>query len=54
MKETLGVDEISVQDYDIPVVHDYVEKLCRALPSLSKGSTLGKFSLPEEDRASDR
>ncbi|GAU94128.1 hypothetical protein RvY_05957 [Ramazzottius varieornatus] len=53
MKETLGVDDISVQEYDIPVVHDYVEKLCRALPSLGKGSTLGKFSMPEENRTAD-
>ena len=47
MKEP-PADISAIEDYDIPVMHDYVEKLCRSLPSLAKGSTLGTFSMPDD------
>ncbi|XP_055332679.1 lateral signaling target protein 2 homolog [Paramacrobiotus metropolitanus] len=51
MKES-PEDECDIQDYDIPVMHDYVEKLCRSLPSLAKGSSVPTFTLPDTARTS--
>ena len=53
MKEGSG-DNLAIEGYDIPVMHDYVEKLCRSLPTLGKGSPLAKFAAPEDNRPEDR